>query len=264
MDRYEMMAARASRIELAVEHYFVLDDGKVDDYRGPQLAITAHTGRLVTIHELGRQLDPLSPVQMNALVELALAACDEVQADFGIDTACGRPTTSYQLHVYRALHARTAHATHQINHYGPAALGPAFSAFLVALREATGPLAADARGAWDHAARWIAARDLGPLYGACQPVPMPSIVGAFADDETVYLRAGQPPQRSELYRLDGDQLVWLRGNNDTVALTMYDGPRYQLPCGAARVEVHHEWQRPRRLYIRVDDPARGIYVQRGA
>jgi hypothetical protein len=263
MDRYEVMAALAARIDFCVEHYFVNDGGSIGDYRGPQLVIAAHAGRLVTIHELGRQVDELSALRMNALVELALAACDEEQAPFGPDTACGRPTTTYSLHVYRALHERTAHATHEVNQYLPTALGPAFSAFLVALREATGPLAGDARAAWDHAARWLAPHDLGALYRAGQPVPMPSIVGAFADDDMVFLRAGQPPQRSELYRLDGNQLVWLRGN-DTIALTMFDGPRYELPCGAARVEVHHEWQQPRRLYVRIDDPARGIYVQRGA
>lgn len=261
MELYEQLATLAARIELSIEHYQSLDGSGTVAYRGPQLLVCVHGGRLVTLHEDGRQVDMIAHAQTRALVELGLAACDEPQAAFGIDTALGRPVTTYQLRVLRAHPERRAALTHDINGHTPAVLGPAFSAFLVALREATGPLPDPARHAWDRAARWLAPRDLGPLYAAGQPVPLPSLVGAFAEDDVVYLRAGQPPQRSELYRLDGNQLVWLRGN-DAVALTMHEGPRYELPCGAARVEVHHEWQQPRRLYIRVDDPERGIHVQR--
>lgn len=261
MDAYVRAAALAARIDLVVEHYFVGDSCEIGDYRGPQLAISARALRVVTVSELGRQIDALTAPQMIALVELGLAACDEAQAPFGIDTAIGRPVTTYQLHVHRLLDARRAYASHEVNGYEPAALGPAFSAFLVALREATGPLPADAATAWDRGARYVGPRDLGALYHAGQPVPLSSIISAFAEDETVYLRAGQPPARSELYRLDGNQLVWLRGA-ETIALTMLDGLRYALPCGAGRVEVHHEWQQPRRIYVRIDDPARGIFVQR--
>lgn len=263
MEAYELVATLASRIELAVDRYVVHDSGAIADYRGPQLIVDVHANRLVTIHELGRQVDELAPQQTNALVELGLAACDEHQAPFGIDTAIGRPITTYRLGVYRALREATRQTTHQINHHGPQPLGPAFSTFLTALREATGPLPMTAATAWDVAARWLGARDLGPLWHAGQPVPLPSIITAVSCDEVVHLRAGQPPQRSELYRLDGNELAWLRANHAPIALTMYDGLRWILPCGAGVVEVHHEWQEPRRIYVRIDDPARGIFVQRG-
>ena len=42
------------------------------------------------------------------------------------------------------------------------------------------------------------------------------------------------------------------------------GARWVLPCGAGVVETHEEWQQPRRIYVRVDDPVRGIWVQRDA
>lgn len=258
---YELVATRFAQIELMVERYYVHDDGTITDYQGPQLVVLVSANRIVTFHDLGRQIDELSAERSYQLVESALAACDEPQADFGIDTAMGRPTTTFRLRAYRALHETTRASRHAINGYAPRALGPVYSAFLALLRERTGPLPAAASRAWDLAATWFAPSDLGPLYRAGQPVPMPAIVTAFAEDDTVYFRAGQPPNRSELYRLDGLQLVWLRGN-ETIPLTAIDGPNYALPCGAGAIHVHQEWQQPRRIYVRIEDPVRGIYVQR--
>ncbi len=261
LEGYELVATRFAQIELFVERYYVHDDGTITDYQGPQLVVFVSANRIVTLHELGRQVDELSAHRSHELVERALAACDEPQADFGVDTAIGRPTTRYQLRVYRALHETTRASRHAINGYDARALGPAYSAFLAMLRERTGMLPPAATRAWDLAATYLAASDLGDLYRAGQAIPLPAIVSAFADDGTVYFRAGQPPNRSELYRLDGNQLVWLRGN-EAVPLTMVDGPRYALPCGAGAIHVHQQWQQPRRIYVRIDDPVRGIYVQR--
>lgn len=262
MDAYELVAARASSLELSVERYFVDDNCSIADYRGPQLIVVAHASRLVTIHELGRQIDELEPARMTALVELALLACDEPQEDFGFDTAIGRPTTSYRLRVFRALREAERSCRHAINHYDAHALHPAFTQLLTALRQVTGPLPPSAANAWDNAARWLGPGDLGALWQARRPVPLPAIINAFTEPGPVYFRAGQPPHRSELYRLDGNELAWLRDGAAPTPVTMQDGLRWILPCGGGVIEAFNPWQRPRRIYVRVDDPARGIYVQR--
>ncbi|MBA3500325.1 MAG: hypothetical protein H0T65_08130, partial [Deltaproteobacteria bacterium] len=205
---------------------------------------------------------PIALDRTAALIALAVAACTEAQTEFGVDTAIGRPTTCYRIAVLQAM-TNVVHACrHAINHYDPYPLEPAFSAFLTALREATGPMPQTASAAWDRAATWMHPRDLGPLFHAGQPVPLPSIVSTFVDDGIVFVRAGQPPLRSELYRLDPGELVWLPDNREPVPLTMYGGHRWVLPCGGGVIETHDRWQQPRMIYVRVDDPARGIYVQR--
>jgi hypothetical protein len=156
METYRLAAARVGWIELAVEHYFVGDDSAIADYRGPQLIVIAHAERVVTIHELGRQVDELAIERAVELIDLGIAACAEPQADLGFDTAIGRPTTRYRLRVYRALPETTATLQHAVNHYAPRALGPTLSRFLVALRETIGPLPATATSAWDDATRWLA------------------------------------------------------------------------------------------------------------
>ncbi len=251
-------------IELHVDHYIVDDGGDIHGYTGPQLVVIAHAKKLVTIHEHGRQLDELAADRMVALLDLALAACQEPEtAGGGVDTALSRPITSYSLHVHRMLREQRATTTLSVNHYAPWPIGRAVSTFLAALREATGPLPATAARAWDLAATWMTARDLGPSFAARQVVPLPSIVQTFSCDDTVYFRAGQRPQRSELYRLDPGQLVWLRDDGAPLPIASVEGQRWALPCGAGVIEVHQEWQQARRIYVRIDDPERGIWVQRG-
>jgi hypothetical protein len=261
VEAYELAAAAVSAIELDVESYYVHDGGDKPAYRGPQLVVRVHALKVITIHEVGRQVDEIAPQRANELVGLALDACDEPQPGPGIDTAIGRPITAYQLRVHRALRERRASLAHHVNHYGARALGPRFSAFLSALREATGPLPPTAASAWDLAATWMAPRDLGDLWRARIAIPLPAIVTAFSHDDVVYFRAGQPPQRSELYRLQQNELVWLR-EGEPAAPVPSDRLRWLLPCGGGVIEAHQEWQQPRRIYVRVDDPARGIYVQR--
>jgi hypothetical protein len=263
IELYEQLAAYAGVIELRVEHY-IHHDGfpPIHDYAGPQLIVIAHAGKLVTIHELGRHVEDLDLGRMMELIELGLAACDERQADGGIDTAIARPMTSYHLRVYRALREADRSASHSINHYAARALGPAYSALLAALRETSGAVHPSAARAWDRAATWMCAQPLGDMFDLGQPVPLPRLVNAFACNETVYFRAGQAPDPSELYRLDGNQLSWLRGNDPPIPLTMLDHLRYELPCGGGVIELHQEWEQPRRIYVRNVDPARGIWVQR--
>jgi hypothetical protein len=261
VEAYEVAAAHASRIELRVEHLVVNDNWISNDYGGPQLIVIAHQGKLVTIDELSRQIEPLQPEHMVKLVELALAACDEQQPRGGVDTANSRPLTFFRMHVYRALHEREVSRTIVINHYASFSLGPVVSRFLAALRAASLHLPATAQMGWDLAATWMAPVELGDLFQIGRAVPLPEIVQTFTQEGTVYFRSGQPPQRSELYRLDGDGVVWIR-DSDELALTCIEGHRWILPCGAGVIETHQAWQQPRRIYVRITDPIRGIYVQR--
>ena len=261
MEAYEVAAAHECSVELRVERCVVDDMGISRDYVGPQLIVVAHQGKLITIDELSRQIEDIAPERMLALVELAVLACDEEQPRGGADTALSRPITSYRVNVFRAHDNRDVTTSMGINHYAPAPLGPAMTRFLAALREASGHLPATAAMGWDLAATWMGPVELGDLFHSGRPIPLPNIVQTFAQDGTVYVRAGQPPQRTELYRLDGDGMVWMRDGAE-MPLTCIEGHRWVLPCGAGVIETHREWQQPRRIYVRVTDPARGIYVQR--
>jgi len=273
MERYERMAAFASTIELRVDAYVSPDNLEIEDYRGPELLAIAHAGKLVTLTADGRTIAELSPERMLELLELATAAEHEPY-EAGIDTACSRPMTHYHLRVERLLRDHRFMAHVAVNHYGVRALGPRWSAVIASLRDAASAAAAaatavdaHAAAAWDFAAAFLGPLDLGPLWAAGGVVYLPHALTAFEHAGPVYLRVGQPPQRSELYLLDGSNLIHIAESRRAVAaspLADWDRrARWILPCGGGTLMLGHEWQRPPRLVAHAADPARPIYVQRG-
>lgn len=259
-------AASASAIELRVEAYVVTDLMQVEDYRGPDLIVIAHADKLVSITAGGRAIAELAPERMHELLELAVAAEHEPHR-VGVDTATARPLTRCHLHVERLLREHRFAAGRTVNHYAVHALGPRWSAAIAALRDAAGAVH-DARAAegWDVAAAFLAPIDLGPVWAAGGVVQLPSAVAAFEHAGPVYLRVGQPPQRSELYCYDGG-LVHVgdvrRAVEPAPLAPWHHGERWVLPCGGGTLMIGHEWQRPPRFVAHALDPARPIYVQRG-
>jgi antitoxin (DNA-binding transcriptional repressor) of toxin-antitoxin stability system len=272
MEAYERMAAFASTIELRVDAYISPDDLRIEDYRGPELIAIAHAGKLITLTADGRTIAELLPERMLELLELA-AAAEHEPYEAGIDTACARPMTHYHLRVERLLRDHRFMAHVAVNHYGVRALGPRWSAVLAGLRDAAGAAAAAsidapaAAAAWDFAAAFLGPLDLGPLWAAGGVVYLPHALTAFEHAGPVYLRVGQPPQRSELYLLDGGDLIHIGESRRAVAaapLAHWDRrARWILPCGGGTLMLGHEWKRPPRLVAHAVDLARPIYVQRG-
>jgi hypothetical protein len=169
-----------------------------------------------------------------------------------------------------------------VNHSAPHALPGMWSTFLRTLRDAIGPIEAAHATAWDLALTWTGAFDLGPTFRHGGVVPLPHLVTSFTlDDGGVYLRTGQRPVAGDpyrtmdatpsvLYRFD-EPACTLRDENSKREVPLDDGigdrshhphHRWTLPCGGGTLEFHREWQTPPRLVVRIDDPARGIYVQK--
>jgi hypothetical protein len=266
MEPYQRAAVLASLVELHVDAHVVGDDLMIDDYQGPRLIAIAHAGKLVTIADGDRAIAELDVDRMQRLLALALATEHERYSP-GVDTAIARPITSYDLRVCRMLDRHDHAGRLAVNHYGPRALGPRWTALITELRDAAGRASPPSADAWDFAAAWAGPLDLGPAWIAGQVVRLPSLAAAFEHTGPVYLRAGQPPQRSELYCHDGTALVHIDGDRRAVPATQlrdwHVRDRWILPCGGGSVTVAREWQRPARFVVHTHDPARPIYVQRG-
>jgi hypothetical protein len=266
MELYERAAALASRIELHVDAHVVNDDATIDDYQGPHLVVIAHGGKLVTFSDVGRTVVELAAERMQQLLAIALAAEHELYTTAS-DTAVARPITSYVLHVERMLDHHRFSCRLAVNHYGVRALGPSWSGLIAALREAAGRLPRPTVDAWDFAVAWLGPLDLGPAWTGGQAVRLPLTVTVFEHAGPVYLRVGQPPQRSELYCHDGETLVHVADERRVLPTTplrdWHVRERWLLPCGGGSLVIAHEWQRPPRFVVHALDPERPIYVQRG-
>jgi hypothetical protein len=266
MEPLERRAAYAGTIELRVDSYVVTDRMEIEDYRGPELIVLAHAGRVVEITASRRTLVELAPERMHELLELAIAAEHEPHRE-GVDTATARPVTRYRLCAERVMREHRFTASRQVNHLVPHALAPRWSALIAALREAAGP-PADPRAAeaWDVAAAFVGPIELGPVWTAGGVVQLPRDVTAFEHDGPVYLRVGQPPGRSALYCYDRG-LVYVADERRVVPRSPFairhPGERWLMPCGGGSVQLCHEWQRPLRFVAHAFDPARPIFVQRG-
>lgn len=249
----------ATVIQLQIDEYFSPDLGPPEDYQGPHLIATAHADRLVTLGSAGRCLRELPLATASALLGAAYKARDE-EIQIGIDTAIGRPLTVLTLRVDHARGASHSFARRAvINHYGPRALPPQWSAVLRMLRDVMGPVDAGSADAWDRALTWSCPVELGPLWQVGTAVRLPHIVTSISHDGTLYLRTGQLPQPSSLYQLADGVLTCL---DDQRVIAPVER-RYILPCGGGVLTLHHEWQKPLRIVIRAAGD-RGIYVQRGA
>lgn len=249
-----------SRVELQVEVYFAADCAPPRDYQGPQLVAVVHAGRLATLTAGGREVRDFGREATVALLsELAQARGELVRE--GMDTACGRMTTSLRLSIYSPRGGESSFTLHgTVNHILPYPLPPRWSAALHMLRDALGPLGGATAEAWDLAMAWTAPVDLGPAFQAGAPVRVPHQVAAIVHGhgEALYLRTGQPPGRSRLYRLAGEVLTDL--DEGRVIAPSAEG-RWALPCGGGAVTVRRGWDTPPGVLLRSDDD-RGLYVQR--
>ncbi len=264
------LETEATRLEVLVEETHHPDERALlpADYRGPELVAVAYAGQLAMLTAAGRHAVPLTVADAKAILEHARSARDE-HVKVGADTALDRVLTTIGIR-YRDPRGQAGSFAiwGTVNHAMPHALPPAWSMLLRRLRDVAGPLAEDDSQAWDHALTWMAPFDLGDVWRTGGVVKLPSIVSAVECLENVYLRVGQPPQRSVLYRMTarGGELHAIddRGGAEVVSPTEPHQRRWRLPCGGGRLTFHHEWKQPARLVIRVDDLERGIYVQQDA
>jgi hypothetical protein len=196
------------------------------------------------------------------LLELAAAAEHEPYQQ-GIDTATARPLTTYRLRAERLLREHRFMADLAVNHHDVRALGPRWPAPTAALRDAAGPIAdVGAVESWDFAAAFLGPIELPPAWAAGRVARLPSAACAFEHAGPLYLRVGQPPQRSELYLHDAGGLVHVGEARRLVPPTPL-GPwdqreRWILPCGGGSPMRAHEWQRSPRFIAHAFDPARPI------
>jgi hypothetical protein len=268
----DTLEVEASSIELRVDESEFPDDLAVlaADYHGPDLVVVAHANRIASLSAQGRVVRPLPARTATILLEAARAARTE-QVEQGMDTALSRRITTLRVRVDHARGPSHSFAlVGAINHSDPYALPQLWSTFLRTLRDAIGPLEGPVSDTWDLALTWTGPFDLGPTFRHGGVVAVPHLVTAFTVDGPIYIRTGQPPvagdpyrtvtaSPSVLYHFDGQVLVDVASKR---ALAAIDKHRWQLPCGGGTVTYHHEWQTPARVVVRVDDPARGIYVQK--
>jgi len=265
----EDLETPATRVEVLVEESHHPDDLALlpADYRGPELVAIAHAGRLATVTAAGRNAVSLPASDAKSIVEAALAARGD-RVEPGIDTALDR--------VLTAIHVRYSDPRGQagsfsivgvVNHAAPHSLPPAWSRLLTRMRDAAGPLSEVDNEAWDRALTWVAPSSLGDVWDAGGVVELTTIVTAIECAGAVYLRVGQPPRRSVLYRMTDAGVLHAIGDDGRAQEVAPMAPayvrRWRLPCGGGTVMFHHEWRQSARLVIRVDDRERGIYVQRG-
>lgn len=271
----DSLVAEATSIELRLDQSLHRDDSIIPDhYVGPELVVVAHSNRIVSLTPHGRIVRPLSARAATALLDAATLARNE-QCELGVDTAISRVITMFYL---RVDHARgPSHSfsfTGAVNHSAPRALPGLWSTLLRILRDAIGPLDAPNAAAWDLAMTWTGPYDLGPTFRHGGVVALPHLVTSFTVEDGVYLRTGQVPVAGDPYRtMDRTPSVLYRFEEHACALvdeaakrTIAPDPgdhrRWTLPCGGGAIALHHEWKTPPRLVVRVDDPARGIYVQK--
>lgn len=95
-------------------------------------------------------------------------------------------------------------------------------------------------------------------------VRTPHIVTSITHDRRLYLRTGQKPLPSSLYKLEGDTLTCMDDQRvvEPVKDDEHSGcsARFVLPCGGDTLTLHREWQKPLRTVLRCND-IRGLYVQ---
>ncbi len=272
----DSLVAEATAIELRVDQSWHPDDLAVlaDDYQGPELVVVAHANRIASLTPYGRVVRPLSARAAMALLDAASLARTE-QFEPGVDTAVSRLITMFYL---RVDHARGPSHSFSIrgavNHQAPHPLPGLWSTLLRVMRDAIGPLDAGNASAWDIAMTWTSPFDLGPTFRHGGVVALPHLVTSFTvDDGGIYLRTGQIPIAGDPYRtMDATPSVLYR--LDEPSCTLVDektkrpippdesGRQWTLPCGGGALALHREWRTPPRLVVRVDDPARGIYVQK--
>lgn len=274
----DSQVAEATSIELRVDQSWHPDDLAFlpADYQGPELVVVAHANRIVSLTPHGRIVRPLSSRAATTLLDAVTLAKSE-QQEPGVDTALSRLITTLRI---RVDHARgPSHSFSLIgavNHQMPHALPGLWSTFLRVLRDAIGPLDIETAAAWDLALTWTGPFELGPTFRHGGVVSLPHLVTALTVEDALYLRTGQVPTAGDPYRtMDRtpsvlyhfDPRTGVLIDQDTKRAIEDDGDvgmarRWTLPCGGGAIALHREWKTPPRLVVRVDDPARGVYVQK--
>jgi hypothetical protein len=286
MEPVERAVLFATTLQLRVDSCVVHDDGAAPDFRGPELLVLAERGALVIITPHRRTVAELPFPALRRLLDLADLAEPEPHRE-GADTAIARPLTRYHLRCERPLPQQRSFTTERlVNHLVPHSLGPHLTAFLTELAHHARPTAADL-DAWDFAATWLGARDLlgaGPApapWPVDRVLPLPPGVTVVEQDGPIYLRVGQPPARTELYRLDpaptSSRLAALahlvpgeRGTGQHSARPLTAAPladwhlpsRWRFPCGGGSLLAISRGRHPQRLVVHSIDPDRPVYVQR--
>jgi hypothetical protein len=273
----DSMVAEATAIELRVDQSWHPDDLAFlpQDYQGPELVVVAHANRIVSLTPHGRIVRPLSSRAATTLLDAVTLAKNE-STQPGVDTALSRLITTFRIRVDHARgDSHSFSLVGAVNHQAPHALPGLWSTFLRVLRDAIGPLDAETAAAWDLAMTWTGPLELGPTFRHGGVIPLPHLVTALTVEEAVYLRTGQLPVAGDPYRtMDLTPSVLYHFEPRTGVLIDQDAkrtidpdvagasPRWTLPCGGGVIAFHQEWRQPARLVVRVDDPSRGIYVQK--
>ena len=263
-ERFARFMVSATRIQLQIDQYFAPDMEPPADYRGPHLIAIAHANRIVTLGSTGRIVRELPYEASAALLKTAAHARTE-QIYEGHDTAPGRPITLLTLTVDHARGpAHSFMCSALINHHAPHALPPQWSALLRQMRDRFDyPDEATALD-WDRALTWTSPVDLGPVWQAGKAVRTPHVVTSIAHDGRLYLRTGQKPYPSSLYKLEGGTLTCM--DDRRVVPPVKDGgpgrchAHFVLPCGGGTVTLHRDWEQTPRIVLRCSD-IRGLYVQ---
>jgi hypothetical protein len=276
----DSLVAEATSIELRIDQSWHPDDLALlpQDYQGPELVVVAHANRIVSLTPHGRLVRPLSSRAAMTLLD-AVALAKNEQQEPGVDTALSRLITTFRIRVDHARgQSHSFSLVGAVNHQAPHALPPLWSTFLRVLRDSIGTLDANTAAAWDLALTWTGPFELGPTFRHGGVVALPHLVTALTVEEAIFLRTGQLPTAGDPYRtMDRTPSVLYHFDARTEVLFDQDakrtiawdkdwssssGRQWTLPCGGGAVALHREWKQPPRLVVRVDDPSRGVYVQK--
>ncbi|HVK75723.1 MAG TPA: hypothetical protein VM734_20475 [Kofleriaceae bacterium] len=271
MEDFERFLNLAYGIRLVVTEAFYPDGGIATDFHGPDLVVAVGGLTIAALTEHGRVVAPLTEAAKVALVAAAETTRGEHHRT-GVDTALGRRLTTLSLQVDHPRGPSHSFASVAVvNHCATHMLSATWSHALRLLRDAVGPLPRLPAAAWDLAMTWTAPIDLGPVFAAGGVVAAPHLVTTIAvEDGPVYLRTGQPAHDRDPYRSGPPSVLYrfdpgpprLVDEDRGVAVAGDGAWRWTLPCGGGALAMHHGHDEPRRLVIRVDDPIRGVYVQR--
>lgn len=282
----ERLEAWCTKLSLVVEEYFQPDDLFATDYRGPSLLATVFAGRLASLTADGTRVsDCPVPVTKMLLETAALARAEKIEP--APDTAVGRRLTSLSVRVDAARGVETSFAFHAtLNHLCPTFLPPAWSSLLRTLRDQLGPGSGALADAWDLALVWAAPFALGPHFDAGMAVRLPHVVTTLEHAGPLYVRTGQPPGPSTLYRVTAHGIEAIGSAHraassepparpaETHRPSHSEAPlRWPLPCGGGTVLAVRESFGADRFganrsgppvlqYVLRTDDARGLYVQK--
>ncbi|MEZ4337329.1 MAG: hypothetical protein R3B82_11965 [Sandaracinaceae bacterium] len=258
------MELASTSVDLRVEEYFVPDVGLPSGYAGPEVVVSSFAGRVAVVGRAAPGV--VRETSIDEASAIAQAARDVIAAGSvsgGADTAIGRTLTTLLLRL-RGARGDRSEVGATINHAAPRELPEAWSHLLRVLDDGCGELPEAHEEGWQRALRWTMPLALGERFAAGHVVKLPHRRNALAYDEGLYLRTGQPPGPSHLYRLERsprlrlDELV----GDDVVPVDLDRPGPLLLPCGGAAIGFRRRVGRGSSLEVHVLDAARGVYAER--